>query len=141
MKRIIVFLVLIISTSIIYGQTQIYQAVSFAYKYRTTSGWGDWSKKIPTKAKIYLNRATDEVNVDGENPQSFKIQRIIDNGYNKKNDKYIRFQAVDQNGKLCTIMMIFPTGNKVYSKQIYFIYNEFKIYYNFFDNSNYFDSK
>ncbi|MDV3579513.1 hypothetical protein CMU79_16365 [Elizabethkingia anophelis] len=139
MRKLTVILMLLISFSL-FGQLQIFQSTSYAYKFRTTKGWGEWSEKIPTKANIHIDRNKDEIRIDSAKPQRYSLVSFLDSGYNNAKDKYVRWQAMDQDRKLCTVMLISPT-NKEHSTQIYFIYNEFKMYYNFFENANYFDDK
>ncbi|AJW64105.1 hypothetical protein VO54_02648 [Elizabethkingia miricola] len=139
MRKLTIISMLFISFSL-FGQQQVFQSTSYAYKYLTNKGWGEWSENIPTKANIYIDRNKGEIRIDSAKPQRYSLTSFLDSGYNKDNNKYFRWQALDQDGKLCTVMLISPT-NKEHSTQFYFIYNEFKMYYNFFENANYFDGK
>ncbi|KIC61724.1 hypothetical protein [Chryseobacterium taiwanense] len=134
MKRL--FTVLLFALNIIsYAQSRSFQSTSYAYKSKTNKGWGQWSKKIQTKVLITIDEKNEELRIDSDIPQRYTIQSVIDQGYNSKNNKYIRFSGLDKDLRPCTIMLMFSNGKN--SHQIYFIYNDFKFYYNFFDNANF----
>ena len=52
MRKLTVILMLLISFSL-FGQLQIFQSTSYAYKFRTTKGWGEWSEKFQLK-RIFI---------------------------------------------------------------------------------------
>lgn len=134
MKKLFTVLLLVLSM-IFYAQSRSFQSTSYSYKSKTDKGWGSWSKKIQTKVLITIDEKNQELRIDSDIPQRYTIQNIIDRGYNSNNNKYIRFSGQDKETNPCTIMIVF--SNNEASHQIYFIYNDFKFYYNFFENANY----
>lgn len=134
MEKLFIVLSLVLSV-ISSAQSRSFQSTSYAYKSKTTKGWGEWSQKIQIKVLITIDEKNEELRIDSDIPKKYTIRSIIDQGYNSKNNKYIRFSGQDNEANPCTIMIIF--SNNEASHQIYFIYNDFKFYYNFFENANY----
>lgn len=56
-------------------------------------------RKIPTQANIHIDRNKDEIRIDSAKPQRYSLVSFLDSGYNKDNNKYVRWQAMDRGQK------------------------------------------
>ncbi|MHA3047144.1 hypothetical protein JSO59_007235 [Riemerella anatipestifer] len=125
-----------------FAQKYTFQTTSYAYKIKEKEGWGtpgeNWSSKIETKLNIVFDLDNGKVFVDSSNPQAYSLTNFLSDGVNKRGEKFVTFLALDKNLKPCKIMFVF-SKNDSSSHQIYFIYNDFKFYYNFFSLSNFFE--
>ena len=123
------------------AQKYTFQTTSYAYKTKGENGWGNagenWSSKIETKLNIIFDLDNGKVFVDSSSPQVYTLTKFLSNDVNKRGENSYQFLAVDKDLKPCKIMFVF-SKNDSSSHQIYFIYNDFKFYYNFFSLSNFF---
>ena len=139
--RILVILFLLCYSSS-FAQKYTFQTTSYAYKTKGKSGWGsageNWSSKIETKLNIIFDLDNGKVFVDSSSPQVYTLTNFLSDGINKRGENFYLFLAEDKDLKPCEIMFAF-SKNDSSSHQIYFIYNDFKFYYNFFSLSNFFE--
>ena len=139
----------IITTTLIFfafcftnAQKYTFQSTSYAYKIKEAKDWGkageNWSSKIETKVNIVFDLENDKVFVDSSSPQLYILKTFLHDNINSKGNNVYQFLAIDKEFKPCKIMFIFSKDNNS-SHQIYFIYNDFKFYYNCFSLSNFFE--
>lgn len=139
--KYIISLILLTLSLFLQSQVHTFQSTSYAYKVKTGKDWGNagdnWSKKTVTKVNITVDFNNNMISIDSDKPQKFILQNFIGKQLNKNGDETVSFKSIDQNSKPCKIMFVFSNSGK--SHQIYFIYNDFKYYYNFFNEGSFFD--
>ena len=129
LKIIIPFILLLFSIQTSNAQEYRFKADSFSVLEKNANGkWGKWTAFDKTPVIITLDGKKDRIVVNSKEIQLYTIlaygEKIVD-----KNQETIPMKCADNNGGLCTILII-TKKNENNRKQFYINYDDVKIVYN-----------
>ena len=129
LKIIIPFILLLFSIQTSTAQEYRFKADSFSVLEKNANGkWGKWTAFDKTPVIITLDGKKDRIVVNSKEIQLYSIlaygEKIVD-----KNQETIPMKCADNNGGLCTILII-TKKNESNRKQFYINYDDVKIVYN-----------
>ena len=129
LKIIIPFILLLFSIQTSTAQEYRFKADSFSVLEKNATGkWGKWTAFDKTPVIITLDGKKDRIVVNSKEIQLYSIlaygEKIVD-----KNQETIPMKCADNNGGLCTILII-TKKNESNRKQFYINYDDVKIVYN-----------
>ena len=115
-------IILLIFSSICFGQILKLRTTSYSYKLKQSSGWSVWSDWKKASVLVSVNLTDERIIIDSNTTQTFDI---LDGIFNES-IRIGKYYCMDTNGKRC-IIEIHNDKRLLYVK-----YNDWEYVYNFF---------
>lgn len=97
MKKIILFIILAITSISSFAQIQNYRSTYFSYKIKNENGvWGDWSKWEDSNLKIIFDLSNDIITIKSTKLQVYRVLEYLDNFIDSAEGKQVEFSVIDQ---------------------------------------------
>lgn len=121
MKKIFIFLLLLVSVCSLKAQTYKYYTDSFAYKYYENNRWTDWSDWQESHMLVVISLDRNIINIYSETMQEYDIYEY--NGEERDRDgcTSVLFNCVNRDGLRCQVRLRVQSDG---SKQLYVDFND-----------------
>lgn len=96
MKRILLFLFMLLSFNFTKGEEAYYRAQYFAYKCIENGSWTKWSDWQESKVVVYVNTDSQVIQVFTEQEQRYIILGTEDEYTDRKGGTQVEFSVLDQ---------------------------------------------
>lgn len=125
MRLLFILFELLLCTNIFAEDTQWFKATELALKYRTYSGWTDWSEWKPVEVNVRVDFSQDRIILYSADPQ---IYRIVAKNNSKCTSDTVAFSIIDQDGDRGDLRLRFLENNDIV--QLYVDFNNICWVYN-----------
>lgn len=123
MKKIIIILILLISSVFVNAQSVLFRATEVAMK----EIGEEWSKWYEVEGSLKILVKDDNVYINSEATQQFKAIHHYPE-YNDKDSQIISWLCLDIDGRKCTLKFRRQKNNN--QLQLYIVYSDFEYVYN-----------
>lgn len=125
MRLLFILFELLLCTSVFSEDIKWFKANELALKYKTYSGWTDWSEWKPVDVNVRMDFSQDRIIIYSADPQ---IYRIVAKNYSKSNSNTIAFNIIDQDGDRGDLRLRFLENDNIV--QLYIDFNNICWVYN-----------
>jgi hypothetical protein len=107
-----------------------YRTVNLAFNYGSK-----WDEPQECNILVVMNGHNDKVQIFSKELQTFDITKTSDVKKDKDGDNYVTMEAVDQDGKICTLKFINLKQTSSNGRvQLYIFYSNMGYVYNMYSN-------
>lgn len=97
MKKIILFIILAITSISSFAQIQNYRSTHFSYKIKNDNGvWSDWSKWEDSNLKIIFDLSNDIITIKSPKVQVYRVLEYLKNFTDSAEGRQVEFSVIDQ---------------------------------------------
>ena len=121
MKRVLLFLLLLLPVCGAMAQTYKFNTTSFAYKVYVNDQWSDWSDWESSHMLVVMNLERKVINIYSENRQDYDIYEYLGEETDNSGGKSLRLNCVNEDGLRCQIRLRIQSDG---SKQLYVDFND-----------------
>ena len=119
MKRILLFLTIIIASLTAFSQTIAFETTHFSYKEKTYYGWSNWSNWEPSQSLMTIDLTNDMIVIYTQRTQYYNIVSV-GSSYQSGNAQVQEFGFIDQDGDRGTLKLVLRTTGR---SEIYITFN------------------
>lgn len=126
MKKLLLLLMLVLSTSTAFSQNAWFRATEFAYKYVEDGYWTNWSDWIDCNVRIKIDVTNDKIIIYSEDTQVYNVLNQESAPYDD-NGEQLRFRVIDQDYDYGYVRLRLQNNG---NKQLYVDFNNISWVYN-----------